>query len=171
MSFLSDTPKVQKKIEPGKCSYYKDGGFPFEISAHPVDHSIFGATAYILRGDTTVAYTGDFRLHGKNGESTCRFVKNAKDASVLITEGTRVVRDDLPDGETSTEQSVCDVCRSTVESACGLVIADFSARNLSASNPSRILQRRQAGNLWCLQKISICFGLLLARIAPANLIL
>jgi mRNA degradation ribonuclease J1/J2 len=37
----------------------------FEISAHSVDHSIFGALAYILRGETTVAYTGDFRLYGK----------------------------------------------------------------------------------------------------------
>jgi ribonuclease J len=129
MSFLSDTPKVQKKIEPGKCSYYKDGGFPFEISAHPVDHSIFGATAYILRGDTTVAYTGDFRLHGKNGDSTREFVKKAKDASILITEGTRVSREESVQGEETTEQSVCDMCRETVESASGLIIADFSARN------------------------------------------
>jgi len=54
-----------------------------------VDHSIFGATAYILRGETTIAYTGDFRLHGKNGDATRDFINKAKDASVLITEGTR----------------------------------------------------------------------------------
>jgi ribonuclease J len=124
-----DAPRARKKLEPGQCSYYEDGGFPFEISAHPVDHSIFGATAYILRGDTTVAYTGDFRLHGKNGDSTRGFVKKAKDASVLITEGTRVSRNDPIQGETTTEQSVCEVCRDTVESASGLIIADFSARN------------------------------------------
>ena len=125
-----DAPRARKKLEPGKCSYYEDRGFPFEISAHPVDHSIFGATAYILRGDTIVAYTGDFRLHGKNGESTRDFVKKAKEASVLITEGTRAGRDDSQDGETaSSEQSVCKVCGDTVESASGLIIADFSARN------------------------------------------
>ena len=124
-----DAPRARKKLEPGKCSYYEDGGFPFEISTHPVDHSIFGATAYILRGETTVAYTGDFRLHGKNGDSTREFVKKAKDASVLITEGTRAGRDDSPDGETTSEQSVCKVCEDTVESASGLIIADFSARN------------------------------------------
>jgi ribonuclease J len=132
-SFLSRKPgqdaKRAKKLEPGTCSFYDNAAFPFEISAHPVDHSIFGATAYIIRGDTTVAYTGDFRLHGKNGESTREFVKKAKDASVLITEGTRVSRDELIHGETVTEQSVCEVCRDIVESASGLIIADFSARN------------------------------------------
>jgi ribonuclease J len=132
-SFLSRKPgqdgKRAKKLEPGKCCCYDNAAFPFEISAHPVDHSIFGATAYILRGDTTVAYTGDFRLHGKNGESTREFVKQAKEASVLITEGTRAGRNDSLDGEASTEQLVCDVCRDTVGSASSLVIADFSARN------------------------------------------
>ena len=132
-NFLSRKPgqdgKRAKKLEPGTCNFYDNAAFPFEISAHPVDHSIFGATAYILRGDTTVAYTGDFRLHGKNGESTRDFVKKAKDSSVLITEGTRAGRNDSPDGETTSEQSVCEVCRDTVESASGLIIADFSARN------------------------------------------
>ena len=133
-SFMSkrpgqDAPKARKKLEPGTCEFYDNVAFPFEISAHPVDHSLYGATAYILRGDTTVAYTGDFRLHGKHGESTRDFVKKARDASVLITEGTRAGRDDSPDGETTTEQSVCNVCGDTVDSASGLVIADFSARN------------------------------------------
>jgi ribonuclease J len=124
-----DAPRARKKLEPGQCSYYDNAGVPFEISAHPVDHSIFGATAYILRGDTTVAYTGDFRLHGKNGDSTRDFVQKAKEASVLITEGTRVGRNDSIDGEKTTEQSVCEVCRETVESSTGLIVADFSARN------------------------------------------
>lgn len=124
-----DDPKAKKKLEPGQCCCYEERSLPFFISAHPVDHSIFGATAYILQGDTIVAYTGDFRLHGKNGDLTRNFVKKAKDASILITEGTRAGREDLPDGGTTTEQSVYDVCRGTVESASGLVIADFSARN------------------------------------------
>ena len=124
-----DDPKARKKLEPGICCCYEEASFPLGIEAFPVDHSIFGATAYILKGETTVAYTGDFRVHGKNGDLTREFVKNAKDASVLITEGTRAGRNDSPDGETSTEQSVCEVCQDTVDSASGLVIADFSARN------------------------------------------
>jgi ribonuclease J len=132
-SFLSKRPgqdgKRAKKLEPGKCCCFDNGAFPFEISAHPVDHSLFGAVAYILRGDTTVAYTGDFRLHGKNGQMTRDFVHKAKEASVLITEGTRAGRDNPTEDEKTTEDSVCEVCREAVESSSGLVIADFSARN------------------------------------------
>jgi len=133
-SFMSrrpgqDAPRARKKLEPGTCTFYDEADLPFEISAHPVDHSLYGANAYILRGDITVAYTGDFRLHGKNGDSTREFVRQAKEASVLITEGTRVSREDSVNGETTTEQSVCEVCRETVESSPGLVVADFSARN------------------------------------------
>jgi ribonuclease J len=99
---------------------------PFETSAYPVDHSILGATAYILRGETTVAYTGDFRLHGKNGDLTREFVKQAKDASILIIEGTRA---GPSHGEKPTEQSVCETCKGAVENSSGLIIADFSPRN------------------------------------------
>jgi len=55
--FLSRGPgqdgKRAKKLDPGKCCCFDNAAFPFEISAHPVDHSIFGATAYILRGEIT----------------------------------------------------------------------------------------------------------------------
>ena len=59
-SFLSyhpgqDDPKMRKKHDPSECSYLMDKSLPFEISSYPVDHSIFGATAYIIHGDTTVA--------------------------------------------------------------------------------------------------------------------
>jgi ribonuclease J len=129
-SFLSSKPgqdgKRAKKLDPGNCRCYDNAASPFEISAHPVDHSIFGATAYILRGETTIAYTGDFRLHGKNGDATREFVSKAKDASVLITEGTRAGPNE---GEKTTEQSVCEACKGSVEASSGLVIADFSPRN------------------------------------------
>jgi ribonuclease J len=132
-TFLSRKPgqdgRNAKKLEPGSCCSFDEASFPFEISAHPVDHSIYGAVAYILRGDVAVAYTGDFRLHGKNEDSTREFVKAAKEASVLITEGTRAGRAAPQDGESTSEQSVCDVCRGAVEGSSGLVIADFSARN------------------------------------------
>jgi ribonuclease J len=113
---------------------YDDAAFPFEISAHPVDHSIFGATAYILRGEMTIAYTCDFRLHGKNGDATREFVSKAKDASVLIIEGTRA---GPTEGEKTSEQPVCEACRRSVEASSGLVIADFSPRTSSGWNPSR----------------------------------
>ncbi len=47
----------------------------------------------------------------------------------VIIEGTRVGRSDSIDGGRTTEHSVCEVCREAVESASGLIVADFSARN------------------------------------------
>lgn len=131
-AFLSQKPgqesKRAKKLEPGKCCCLQEAGLslPFEVSTHPVDHSIPGAAAYILRGETTVAYTGDFRLHGKNEISTREFIRQAREASVLITEGTRA---GPSEEEKTSERSVCEACREGVEDSTGLVIADFSPRN------------------------------------------
>ena len=136
ISFLSRKPgqdgKRAKKLDPGMCCCYDEAALPFEISAHPVDHSIFGATAYLLRGEITVAYTGDFRLHGKKEQATREFVSTAREATVLITEGTRADpdrADDPTEGEKTSERSVYEACREGVESSSGLVIADFSPRN------------------------------------------
>jgi ribonuclease J len=152
-SFLSRRPgqagKKAKKLEPGKCCCYDNAAFPFEISAHPVDHSIFGATAYILRGETTIAYTGDFRLHGKNEHATREFVSKAKDASVLITEGTRA---GPSEEERTTEQSVCEVCRESVESSTGLVIADFSPRNFERLETFQEIARKAGRELVAMAK-------------------
>lgn len=89
-------------------------------------NSIPGAVAYILQGDTTIAYTGDYRIHGAAAEETRRFTSAARDATVLITEGTRVGRE--ADEEVS-EGDVLRNCLSATEDAGGLVVADFSAHN------------------------------------------
>ena len=64
-----------------------------------MDHSIFGAAAYILREDVAVAYSGDLRLSGRGGDSTREFARAAKEAAVLIIEGARAGRADPQDGE------------------------------------------------------------------------
>ena len=97
----------------------------FEVKAFPVDHSIYGALAYIVEGDISLAYTGDFRLHGQNGEKTRKFIREAKNANVLIIEGTRVSRDE----PNVSEAEVYENAKAIVEEAKGLVIADFSPRN------------------------------------------
>ncbi len=49
------------------------------IKSAPVDHSLPGASAFILENnDETVVYTGDLRFHGRKPEITNKFVKEAK---------------------------------------------------------------------------------------------
>ncbi|HUR64261.1 MAG TPA: MBL fold metallo-hydrolase [Candidatus Thermoplasmatota archaeon] len=63
----------------------------WEVEHFAVDHSIPGARATILSGpDATVAYTGDFRLHGRSRHLTEKFLERAGGIQVLVTEGTNV---------------------------------------------------------------------------------
>lgn len=135
LDFLSkkpgqDAPRAKKKLEPGTLAPCHGYPLPFEVEAFDVDHSMYGATAYLLNGETTIAYTGDIRLHGRNGGTTRNFVTHAKGAGVLIIEGTRVQKSaGQVDGFQATEETVRDNCTTAVRDAEGLVIADFSARN------------------------------------------
>ncbi len=60
----------------------------------PVDHSIQGAVGLVAqrKDGFKIAYTGDFRAHGRRPELTERFLRLAEDADVLMMEGTRVRR-------------------------------------------------------------------------------
>jgi ribonuclease J len=102
-----------------------------QYKAFPVDHSIYGATAFALRrGEGEwIVYSGDLRMHGANGEDTARFADAAKDLSpkALIIEGTRIGRP-VPEREI-TEDVVHQNCLAAVEGGRGLTIADFSAKN------------------------------------------
>ncbi len=118
--------KNAKKLEAGEVCCLGEKALPFEIEGFEVDHSIYGATAYLLYGDTAIAYTGDIRLHGKKGDETRKFIKEARNASTLIIEGTRAGREE--DINVS-EREVYENCLKAVEEAKGLVIADFSPRN------------------------------------------
>jgi ribonuclease J len=121
--------KNARKLEPGRCCTMGDRPLPFGVSAYDVDHSLYGACGFLIEGEKTVAYTGDFRLHGRNEAKTREFVSRAKGADILITEGTRVADAGPDDGNRVTEDSVCETCRGAVEASSDLVIADFSARN------------------------------------------
>ena len=115
-----------KRIQPGKLDSFNQLDLPFEVKAYEVDHSIPGSMAYVLEGDTTIAYTGDIRLHGERGELTENFITNAKNASILIMEGTRASRDEQSN---VTEKDVFNNCLQAVEESKKLTVADFSARN------------------------------------------
>ncbi|WP_144845614.1 MBL fold metallo-hydrolase [Paenibacillus cremeus] len=77
--------------------YYK----PFfvgdiKITAYPIDHDCYGASAFIIEaGDKRIAYTGDLRIHGVHSRYTFEYIEAAKHADLLITEG--VAASFLPD--------------------------------------------------------------------------
>ena len=101
-----------------------------EIRAYPVDHSIYGATAYAVNSeDGWAVYTGDIRLHGRYQENSRSFMERARSLSprVLIVEGTRIEREG--DLEVS-EEEVKENCKRAAEDAKGLVVADFGPRNI-----------------------------------------
>ncbi len=131
MAFMSDRPgsesKQTKDFDPGKMCDMKDHELPYKIEAYEVDHSLYGATGYVMRGDSTIVYTGDIRLHGMHKEDSKNFIKHGKDASILITEGTRSIASD--DYANVSETVVFETCLETIEFAKGLVISDFSAKN------------------------------------------
>ena len=142
-----DSPRARKKLAPGRCCTMGDHPLPFRVSACEVDHSLYGACGFILEGEKTVAYTGDFRLHGRNEAKTREFIRRAKGADILITEGTRVADSGPPDGSRVTEESVCETCRGAVEGYPGLVIADFSARNFERLDAFRDIAGRAGREL------------------------
>lgn len=100
------------------------------IRNFPVDHSIYGATAFAVKtSQGWVVYTGDLRLHGKMGHLTRKFISEAKALHpiVLLCEGTNIKEE----GSNITEEMVLNNALSKVLQAQGkLVIADFGPRNL-----------------------------------------
>ncbi len=128
--FLTLQSRSTKPIERGSLNNIFSLSTQFDIEAFEVDHSIYGSTAYILRGSKNIAYTGDFRLHGKRAEKSKEFINRSKEVDVLIIEGTRISRNEDDKDINVSENDVYENCLDVVKEADGLAIADFSARNL-----------------------------------------
>lgn len=100
------------------------------IRCFPVDHSIYGATAFTVEtSQGWVVYTGDLRMHGKMGYKTRQFADEAAKLhpSILLCEGTNIDKED----DSTTEEDVMQNTFRMVKEAKGkLVIADFGPRNL-----------------------------------------
>lgn len=102
------------------------------IRCFPVDHSIYGATAFAVEtSQGWVVYTGDLRMHGKMGYKTKEFANEAAKLhpTILLCEGTNI--DINREDKSITEEDVAQNAWQKVKEAEGkLVIADFGPRNL-----------------------------------------
>ncbi len=112
--------RTLERIDPGK---------PREVAgmtttAFGVDHSVLGAVGYVIETPAgTVAYTGDFRLHGARGAQSRDFLEKAKEQTpaALLIEGTHV-----GDSKIESEDEVRDKLTKVVEATRGLVLAGFA---------------------------------------------
>jgi ribonuclease J len=100
----------------------------FNLRCFPVDHSIPGACAWgIETSSGWVIYSGDLRLHGTHGGLTKSMMKEAArlHPRALILEGTNVNRK-----TNVSERQVYENALKAITGAQGLVIADFSPRDV-----------------------------------------
>jgi len=99
-----------------------------EIRSFPVDHSVAGATAFLLEcSDSSLVYTGDLRLHGPFGSQTQRFIQTVADdkPDLLLCEGTRI-DDYATDSEEDVKRRALRVARKCKQ----LIVADFAPRDV-----------------------------------------
>ncbi|RKN86116.1 hypothetical protein [Paenibacillus ginsengarvi] len=106
----------------------------FTMQIIEMDHNATGAAGILIDdGVHTIAYTGDWRRHGKHPEKIDRFIRLCREKRVdlLITEGTRLAAD--PSAEISrqmTEDELLSRYSDMVKKSEGLVYLQMSPRDL-----------------------------------------
>ena len=103
---------------------------PFQITPYLVDHSAYGAYAFLISADgKRVLYSGDFRAHGRKRALFYKFIKNPpQDVDVLLLEGSCLGRDksDKYETEQQIEQKFVELFRTQT----GVSIVQASAQNI-----------------------------------------
>ena len=99
-----------------------------KVRSFPVDHSVAGATAYLLEcSDTSFVYTGDLRLHGPFGADTRQSIESIAnyEPDLLLCEGTRI-----KDKKSDSEEDVKKRSLSVAKKCKQLIVADFAPRDI-----------------------------------------
>ena len=103
---------------------------PFQVTAFPVDHSVFGCVSLLIEADgKSVLYSGDVRLHGRAAGQVDQLIEAVSDRriDVLMMEGTHFGLPTENDrSEDELQSDVCDIVRDTN----GLVLASFSPQHV-----------------------------------------
>lgn len=102
----------------------------FTITAFPVDHSVYGAQAFLIEAEgKTVLYSGDLRMHGRKPGMHRSLIESVKDRAIdaLLMEGTHIGH---PDHRGPNEYELEEEITDRIRSAPGLVLASFSPQHV-----------------------------------------
>lgn len=104
---------------------------PFTVTPLAVDHGIDDAFALLVEaGGTRLLYSGDLRGHGRDTACIERLAQRAGAVDVLLLEGTRIGRLDVPDAPETTEADVEEACAELFASAPRAALAFASGQSL-----------------------------------------
>ncbi|HDP70219.1 MAG TPA: exonuclease [Actinobacteria bacterium] len=129
---------------------FKDSIKNLNLRGFPVDHSLWGATAIAVETSAGwIIYTGDLRLHGAKGHTTCEFIKKASQLEplALICEGTNVGENIM-----TSEEEVYENSLKAVKETKNMVIADFGPRNIERLLTFRKIAKETGRKLVLLSK-------------------
>lgn len=105
----------------------------FKVTAFSVDHSIYGAQAFLIEVEgKTVLYSGDLRMHGRKPgmhRSLIEAVQN-RSIDVFLMEGTHISHRDHWDHRDQNEYQLENEIVRHIQSASGLVLASFSPQHV-----------------------------------------
>ncbi len=102
---------------------------PFRVTRLDIDHDVVGASGYrVETADGALAFTGDFRFHGRHPERSFRFAERVKGVRALVTEGTTLGF--APTMRVRTEEDVDRDFERYVAETPGLVLVTLYPRNL-----------------------------------------
>jgi len=128
---------------------------PFQVEFIEVDHDTPGVTGFIIHGpQSKIAFTADWRRHGRHAYRMDRFIERCQAAQVdvLITEGTRLRPDTLfQKPKDRFELDVAKECKRAMLETDGLVYVNILARNVERV-ADLIVAAKEAGRILVLDE-------------------